>query len=157
MANEFEVKGLAELHKELEKLPTKIEKNATRGALRAGAKVFRDRAKELAPVKTGTLRDSIKIKTSARKGKAIKATVQAGSSDAYYAHMVEQGTIAHLIKPRSRKSLFIAGLFMEVVEHPGAGAHPFMRPAFDEKHKEAVQAMAAYLRKRIPKEIAKQQ
>jgi len=155
MATEFEITGLAELKKQLEQLPSKIEKNVTRGAMRAGAKVFQERAKELCPVgKTQDLKNSIKIKTSAKNGK-ISARVVAGDKKAYYVHMVEGGTIAHMINAGSGKSLFIAGLLRQIVDHPGAKKHPFMRPAFDQKQREALDAMAAYFRKRIPKEIKK--
>ena len=155
MATDIEITGLAELKKQLEKLPANIEKNITRGALRAGAKVFQDRAKELCPVgKTGNLKNSIKIKTSAKNGK-ISAQVVAGDKKAYYVHMVEGGTIAHMIAPKKSKSLFVAGLLRQLVDHPGAKRQPFMRPAFDEKQRESLDATAAYLKKRIPRELKK--
>ncbi len=69
--------------------------------------------------------------------------------------MVEYGTARNWIKPKNRKSLFVAGLLREAVDPPGAKKQPFMRPAIDGKASEAVDTMAAYMRDRIPKEIDK--
>lgn len=152
--SELNVKGLAELDKLLKELPAKVEGNIMRGAMRAGAKVFEDRAKQMVPVKSGQLRDSIKVSTRSKRGR-VSATVTAGGKKAFYAHMVEFGTARHFIKPKSRKSLFFAGMAKEVVDHPGATAKPFMRPALDGGQAEAVNAAADYIRKRLAKEAAK--
>ena len=69
--------------------------------------------------------------------------------------MVEFGTARHWIKPKNRKSLFFAGMAREVVDHPGARARPFLRPAFDSHAATAMEAMADYIRNRLPKEIRK--
>ena len=45
------------------------------------------------------------------------------------------------------------GLLREVVDHPGARPKPFMRPAFDGKAQAAIEAMAEYIRNRIPREF----
>ena len=154
MVSELHVSGLSELDKLLKELPAKIEGNIMRGAMRAGAKVFADRAKQMVPVKSGQLRDSIKVSTRSKRGR-VSATVRAGSKKAFYAHMVEFGTARHFIKPRKRKSLFFAGIAREVVDHPGASPKPFMRPALDGGQVEAVNAAADYIRKRLAKEAAK--
>ena len=154
MVSELHVSGLSELDKLLKELPAKIEGNIMRGAMRAGAKVFADRAKQMVPVKSGQLRDSIKVSTRSKRGR-VSATVRAGGKKAFYAHMVEFGTARHFIKPRKRKSLFFAGLAREVVDHPGASPKPFMRPALDGGQVEAVNAAADYIRKRLAKEAAK--
>ncbi len=150
---DIKVTGLAELQALLDELPARIEGNVVRGGLRAAAKVVEAEAKRLCPVgKTVDLRDSIRVSLRSKHGR-ISATVKAGSAKAYYAHMVEFGTARHWIKPRNRKSLFVAGLMREAVDHPGAKKEPFMRPAIDGKANDAIDAMAAYLRDRIPKEI----
>lgn len=177
-----QIHGLAELQRSLDQLPAKIEANVLRGALRAGANVIADEARRLVPVNTGQLRESIRVsvrpfpggklvatvKAGGRfkvyaSGKAIKGaaykTAGAGGKPAYhapfYAHFVEFGTARHWIKPKSRKSLFIAGLLKELVDHPGARPKPFMRPAFDTKARAAIEAMADYIRTRLPKEFKK--
>ncbi|MDC8446455.1 MAG: HK97 gp10 family phage protein [Nitrosomonas sp.] len=154
MATEVKIDGLVDLHKLLQELPAKIEGNVLRGGVRAGTKVFLDRAKSLVPVNSGKLRDSIKIRTRSRKG-VVSASLVAGGGKAFYGHMVEFGTAQHFIKPKNRKSLFFAGLLREVVDHPGAQSKPFMRPAFDGGSTEAVNAMAEYIRQRLPKEFKK--
>ena len=149
-----EIGGLAELDRMLKELPAKIEANILRGALRASQKPILEEARAHINNRTGKLSKSLRIKTRSRKGK-VSATLVAGSKDAYYAHMVEFGTAQHLIKPKTAKSLFFAGLFGTVVEHPGAGPVPFMRPAFDNKSAEALDAFREYVATRLPKEMKK--
>lgn len=167
MAN-VTVTGLAELHKVLQELPVKIERNVMRGALRAGAKVIEEEAERLCPVappnmtavklgaRAGELKRSIRVSVRVRsKAGWINAQIKAGNRVAWYAHLVEFGTARHWIKPKNRKSLFLAGVFKELIDHPGARAKPFMRPAFDAKSRAAIDAMADYIRTRLPKEIKK--
>jgi HK97 gp10 family phage protein len=153
---DVEIKGLAELHKLLQELPAKVEANVMRGGLRAAGKVIEEEAKRLAPVDRGDLRDSIRasVRIQRRKG-LVEGTVKAGGKKAWYARLVEFGTAAHLIRPKNRKSLFFAALAREEVSHPGAQKKPFMRPAFDSKAREAIKAMADYIRVRLPKELKK--
>ncbi len=155
MSEEIKIEGLAELQSLLDELPARIEGNMVRGGLRVAAQVVAAEAKRLCPVgKTGALKDSIHVSMRAKHGH-ISATIKAGGSKAFYAHLVEYGTARHWIKPKNRKSLFVAGLMREAVDHPGAKKQPFMRPAIDGKATDAIQAMADYLRDRIPKEIDK--
>jgi HK97 gp10 family phage protein len=146
-----DIKGLRELQQALDQLPEKLERNIMRGAMRAGAKVFLDEAKQHVPVASGDLRDSLRISTSV-KGGVVKAAVKAGNAKAWYARLVEFGTAAHFIKPKNRKSLFLAGLFREVVNHPGAQKKPFMRVALDAGWVAAANAVADYIRKRLTKQ-----
>ena len=97
------ISGLKELDAALQDLPAKIEKNVLRGAMRAGAKVMLDAARQQVPVKTGALRDSLTLKSGYQRGR-VTGTVRAGNSKAYYAHMVELGTARHLLaRPRRRE------------------------------------------------------
>lgn len=166
MASSVEIKGLAELHKTLQELPAKIERNVLRGGLRAGVKVMEAEAERLCPeglptmdsvkrgARQGELKRSIRVTMRASKS-TVRATLKAGNKVAWYAHLVEFGTARHWIKPKNRKSLFVAGLFKEVIDHPGARPKPFMRPAFDGKWRQAIDAMADYIRTRLPKELGK--
>lgn len=167
MASSVEIKGLAELHKTLQELPAKIERNVLRGGLRAGAQVMEAEAERLCPeglptldsvkrgARIGELKRSIRVSMRANKSGVVRAQLKAGNKVAWYAHLVEFGTARHWIKPKSRKSLFIAGLFKEAIDHPGARPKPFMRPAFDGKWRQAIDAMADYIRTRLPKELRK--
>jgi HK97 gp10 family phage protein len=168
--SEIRMSGLADLQKILDELPAKIEANVLRGGLRAGAKVIEEEAKRLVPIgeprvtrtkggeptlhRPGELRKSIRVSMRSKKG-IVQAMVKAGNKDAWYAHLVEFGTARHWIKPKNRKSLVLAGLMRELVDHPGARPKPFMRPAFDAKAQAAIQAMADYMNKRLPKELRK--
>lgn len=155
MSEEVKVTGLAGLQALLDELPARIEANVVRGGLRAAAKVVALEAKRLCPVgKTGALRDSIHVSMRSKHGH-LSATIKAGGGKVFYAAMVEYGTARHWIKPKNRKSLFVAGLMKEAVDHPGAKKAPFMRPAIDGKALGAIQTLADYLRERIPKEIDK--
>jgi HK97 gp10 family phage protein len=172
MANSANVQidGLKELYALLQDLPTKVEKNVMRGALRRGQTVFRDAAKALITDRTGALSKSVRIrfKTKSEKRGWIRSHLIAGSKDAYYAHIVEFGSASYYtgkgktvgkpytIKGKNGRALLIAGGNpVSSVTHPGARPKPFMRPAFDANNQRAINETAAYIRDRLPKEIKK--
>lgn len=156
------IKGLAELEKALAELPDKLERNVVRGGLRAAAKVVADEAMRNVPVHRAELRDTIRFDVNKDKLLGLVAHVRAGPRKAtkrkpadkrgWYAHMVEQGTKAHIIRAKKGKTLAIGGGLLKQVDHPGATAKPFMRPAFDSKAAAAVLAFGAYVKKRLTKE-----
>ncbi|MDE2466756.1 MAG: HK97 gp10 family phage protein [Alphaproteobacteria bacterium] len=162
---DIRIEGLEGLQNLLDQFPARMEANVVRGGLRAAAKVIRDEARRRCPVgdpatlpkghEPGALRDSIRVSVSSRHGKITASIKAGGKGNVYYAPMVEYGTARHLIKPKNRKSLFIAGLFKELVEHPGATKKPFMRPALDAKCSEAADAIATYIRKRLADLVGK--
>lgn len=166
---EIEVKGLAELKKQLDALPVNIERNVMRGALRAGGNVLKKDAQSRVPTRTGALKNSIKVRFAWRSQRYgwLRVHVTAGSKEAWYGHLIEYGTASYYsgsgstvggpyeIRPSGAKSLFFAGLFREQITHPGIRPQPFMRPAFDASAQAAIDAFADYVRKRLPKEIAK--
>jgi HK97 gp10 family phage protein len=149
------VKGLTDLQKALDTLPAKIEANIMRSALRAGAKLIGAEAKRNVPQRTGRLASSIKIGSRNVKGKGVQAYVRAGKNrpkdyvHGYYAHMVESGTAAHVIKAPPGAKLNVGGFFYSSVMHPGFQARPYMRPAIDSQQAVAIEAVAAYIRKRL--------
>ena len=144
----IEIQGLAELYAQLEGMSEKMQKNIMRGAVRAAAKVIQEAAKARAPVlqepderrAAGALRDSIRLMSTRTKGEVIEGGVAAGAHrgdvmtaeggqgkykfSPFYALMVEKGT-------------------------KNMAAHPFMRPAADEKSGEAIEAMKEYIAGRI--------
>jgi HK97 gp10 family phage protein len=166
-----QVKGLKELADFMHQLPDKLQKNVMRGALRAGAKVIEAQAIANVPVDKGDLKKSIRVSTRSRRGE-ITASVK---TDLYYAKFVEFGTSAHWIRIRedaqparmtrrgsrkislktlnkamARGSLRIGEHFVgAAVAHPGATAHPFLRPALDTKATEAVVAVGSYIQARL--------
>ena len=77
---------------------------------------------------TGALSNSITSKHN-----ALKATVTVGKD---YGVFVEEGTRAHIIKPKNKSFLrfYIGGnpVFAKKVNHPGTKAKPFLEPALKE-------------------------
>lgn len=92
--SEIQVNGLAELDAQLKALPTKIEVNVLRGAIRAGQRILQQRAQALVPVQSGALRKSIKVRTNAKAARrgVVRADLVAGGKTAWYAHLVEFGS-----------------------------------------------------------------
>lgn len=150
---EFKIKGAEELREALSRLPWKMEVRILRGAVRAATKPVLEEAKANAPVRKGALRDSLRISTKSKRGQ-VRARVIAGDNKkggVYYATMIEGGTKPHTIKASVKKSLRIGGVFAQSVKHPGTKARPFMGPAIKEKAQAALEAAAAYIRKRLDK------
>lgn len=164
--SEIQIKGLAELQRALDQLPAKIEANIMRGAVRAGAKVLQQEARQLAPVgppsaenarvyggREGLLRDSIRISVRLKRGQVFARIVAGGKiksgANVYYAHMVEHGTAAHIIKAPPGAALNVRGSLYKSVMHPGARKQPFMRPALDTRAQAAVEAAREYIRARL--------
>lgn len=65
--NEVKVEGLKELNDRLTQLPNKLAKKVINKAMRAGARIIRDRAKALAPVRTGAIKRNIGVKRGQRR------------------------------------------------------------------------------------------
>lgn len=163
------VTGLSELQKFLDELPAKMEANIMRSAMRAGAKVILTEARAKVPVAApsgenarlygayaGALRDSLRITTSLKAG-TVKAVVRAGNNKkdqpVFYAHFVEFGTAAHRIMPQHAKALFFGGHPMaQGVNHPGAVAKPYMRPAMYSQATAALVAVGEKVKARLTKQ-----
>ncbi|WP_342617230.1 HK97-gp10 family putative phage morphogenesis protein [Rhodoferax sp. GW822-FHT02A01] len=168
-SNDIVISGLAELQAQLDQFAPQLEAKVLRGALKAGQMVaaskIRDKAPEAPPndvnarlygAKFGSLKASVRVSTRARNGKVV-SKVTVGDKVAYYAHMVEFGTAAHLIMAKKGRALTFGGRDYSFLMHPGAKAHPFVRPVFDveaNQNSEELQAVVTYLRTRIDKEIA---
>ena len=138
-----EITGMRDLQKALRQFPKNVQKNICVGANRAAAAAIAKSAKQKAPVRSGVLKRSIKVKKQRTKNKNIvRHAVQAGGKvkwrakgekhegDAYYAVFVEFGTSK-------------------------MAPEPFMRPAFEEQGPEAIKHYKDYAASRIDKEIKK--
>ncbi len=146
------VKGLAELQKFLDQLPIKMEKNIMRGAMRAGMKVVQPRAQSRIRSQSGKLAAGLKIKTRAL-GKMVMSRLVATGPHAFIAKFIEFGTAAHIIKGRNGGWLqLFGGIIRKSVDHPGARANPFFRPALDESKGAALLAIGEYVKKRLTKQ-----
>lgn len=138
MANSarMDVQGLADVERALDNLRKSVGRSVLRRSLRKAAAPMRDRAKELAPVDDGDLRDSIIIggmlnksqrskhrKLTADERSAIELFVGPSyklGAGGRHGHLVEFGTEPHIV----------GGVFAGA-QHPGTAPQPFMRPAFD--------------------------
>ena len=159
MSSGAQFKGLAELKSALAQLPVKVENNILRGSLRAGMKVVALEAKGQVNEVSGALADSVRFgcKVDLQGGKLVgfvraggrgkKGSAKGGKNPAFYAHMVERGTAAHIIKVRPPGKALAVGVAQ--VEHPGARKKPFLRPAMDTQGHAAVEALRDYVRQRL--------
>jgi HK97 gp10 family phage protein len=144
------ITGGEDLIAALREFPAKMEIDVMAKSLREGAKVVQAAVIANTPKDSGDLRASVRIRRRTRKKSGyINLHVIVGNKEAWYAHLVEFGTKAHEIKPKKRKSLFLAGLLREIVFHPGAKPNAFMRRSFDETSGKAVQEIANATRKKI--------
>lgn len=131
--------GGAELERRLKALPGKIAKKLIRRALRSGAKIILAQAKANAPVDTGALKKSLKVRAAKRRGRgSVGVTVSTAEGDfkgdQFYASFIEYG---HKRGKRPGKGATDA--------REEVPARPFMRPAFDEKKQEAVNVISSTL------------
>lgn len=156
------VSGLMELDKALGYLPKATARNVLRRTLDKAAQPIVERARQLAPVRTGTLRDSITASTRVKN--------KTGSSE--YAAAMKAG----LGKDAARSALLAArrankgqGSFAETYVGPARGkgviryAHivefgsndtapqPYMRPAWDATKDQALSIIKAELGNEIIK------
>jgi HK97 gp10 family phage protein len=165
MADTVQIMGLKQLADNLKKIGKLAEGNAAIAMASAGASVFKKAAKKDVPEKTGKLKENIIIKQiskgphvlyvttirPAKKGKAGKK-----GTGVRYAHLVEFGTKAHPEPKKGKKlkgPMFIdnSGKLYWNVIHPGAKPRPFMRPAFENNHSEALTKMTKVYNKILEK------
>ena len=164
---ELRVEGLEELHRALAALPTNIEKNIMSGAIRAGLNVLKKRAQANVPINQGVLKKSIKVSVSTKFGR-VKGKLKAGNNFAWYAHIVEFGSgsfysgvgtksrrAPYIIKAKEGGGLFFNGVIREQVIHPGIRPSAYMRRSLDAGIDEPLSEVAAYVRKRLDREISR--
>lgn len=119
---EFRVRldGLAEARAAFGKLgsPASLQKAVAETVLAVHA-----RAVHAAPVDTGALRSSLRMKVGALSGEVW--------TDSPYGAHVEFGTAAHVITPTSKRALWWPGAAhpVRMVHHPGTRPQPFLLPA----------------------------
>ena len=122
---------LTKLTVSLKKLSDEAENNVNKAIKDSAFNIQRSAMSNLAgngSVKTGHLRRSISVDMG-----NLEATIH--TSNVKYAVMVEKGTKAHIIKPKSKKALYWKGASHPVkqVNHPGSKAKPYLIPAFEKE------------------------
>lgn len=147
---EVSVTGLAELQEFLDQVPAKLEANVMMGALRSGAEEIKPVAQANVHSVSGLLAGGLKIGTKI-EGNTVTASLYVTGKHAFLAKWIEFGTAAHNISAKSG-ALFFGGMFAKSVNHPGARARPFLRPAMDEQAGAAVVAAADYMKGKLTKE-----
>ena len=115
----------------IDDMPNVLKRKYLTKAAKAGAQVQLDMMRDLCPVATGNLRDSL-IMSVARESNADEVVVRTGPDKkmGYIAHFIEFGTGAHEIRADAKSMLASEfDVFGKTVSHPGIKARPFMRPA----------------------------
>lgn len=156
------VTGFQQLRINIEILERKIGRGAMRVALTKASRLVVADAKRRVPVRTGTLKKSLraKVKTYVRRGtvvaiigpsRSVSAQVDFGSDKGIetlrpskYSHLVEFGTATKGVR-------YNPGIARE----PGNSPKPFLRPALESTKEAARAKYAAELRPAIQQEAAK--
>ena len=162
--------GLNELKAKLAALPSGIQNNIMRSAVRQGANVVKDAAKENFPGSddgpeslTGALKASIRV--SPGKGSQTLAvayvmagtltpaqTKKFGADSAFYALWVEKGHINRKMNDALRGSqAFKRG--QRATSTSNTPPHPFMRPALDNNISAVIDAMTQTISSKLPDEV----
>ena len=131
MVADMKVAGRREIGRRLRALPAAVRVPVQK-AVTDGAGEIARMQRNLAPVKSGKLRDSAstsrlpgrrrrRTRSRAADGttREFEALVTAGNAEVRYAHLVEYGTAPHE-----------AGGQMEGARHPGTAAQPFFWPGY---------------------------
>ena len=159
------ITGIRASNEALRQLEFAARRRVVSAAIRAGASVVQDAARQRAPVGlTGNLRrqlrTSVKMDRSTGTvsatiaGRATKANKAKGQV-AWYTRLVIGGTKPHMIRPVLAGGLSIGDGVYGSALHPGAKPNPFMEQAADSVAAAAVQAFDARFFEKMEEEIAR--
>ena len=127
----------------LEKLDANtVEKLAT-AALVSGALLIANKAKELAPIRTGTLRRSIHV------GGHTELTPDYGDG-AGYEDLGEPGSLRAIVGTNLEYAPY-----QEYGTSRGVPAHPYMKPAMDTERDNVLKEIGAAFEELVAKEVGK--
>lgn len=162
------VRGKSDVRSFIAGLPDEIERKLLMGAARRAGVVVADEAKMLA--RADVVADNIIVRAKREPGRVIVKISVKGQWPNSVGNWLEWGTAPHFIRvddsvregrsvrrinelgnqPGSSHSLVINGKFVgDTVFHPGAQAHPFLRPALDHKERDAISAAQSYINARV--------
>lgn len=133
---DIRILGDKELERKFASLAVKIQKKLAKAAIGVAIKEVLKRAKQLVPVKSGALRDSLHIKSLKGRGKIIGYRVSTGSRE----------TLGIDAKDKY--------FFPAAVEfgHGNVSAKPFIRPAIDSQKSRLLGIIASELGGKIEEE-----
>lgn len=142
----------------LRQLPATVARRVAGNALRSGARIIRDKAKQNVPVQTGDLKKAIRVLTG-RGRNAENRIVHVGvfGKESPLAHIVEFGTtpVRKAKKAGGYMYFVIDGKLMRKKEVRGVKARPFLRPAADAMAREVIDAIGAEIAASIEREGAR--
>jgi HK97 gp10 family phage protein len=153
VSSKYTIDGADSIQKVLQQLPVDLQKKALDNAMRAGAKIIADEAKNQAESKgigDGGFAESITVvKPTSAQGHGAETVIVIALKKAYsrLAHIFEYGT-----GPRYRKSKSSSDSDGDASGGGYTGqiiAKPFMRPALDIKGSEAIKTIAGQLQQNI--------
>lgn len=139
MTATVKLQGFAELAAKLKELPQNISKNALRAGVSAGAVVIKNEAKRSVPVDTGTLKRAIYHKQAREQSNQYKQVFIVG---------VKSGKRYQKVGKKQRNFDAFYWRFIEFGTR-FISARPFLRPAFEKKKFEAIEAIKNKLKQRI--------
>jgi hypothetical protein len=152
---------LTDFDRFLDTLPGRMVRSIIKGGMLEMANVVADEARALAPKESGEMANAIEAVVTV-SGTEVRSKVRLTGMNAMKGIWAEFSTAAHVInksgpgstskkgaKP-GKGSLVINGQFAgPTVNHPGARAKPFMRPAADIAMDRALAAGAGHIRSSI--------
>lgn len=158
---EFPIVGAEKLRKQLAALGPRIAKKVIRQSLRQAGKIVQTEAKSNAPVDTGRLRKSIRVRAFKRSRKErIGINVQTNSTNnvfkgkTFYGGFLEygfrRGKRSNEIKRAQKNGRTLAGDLRQQVP-----SRPFMKPAFESKKEQAGKMAVDLLRAGVEREASR--
>jgi HK97 gp10 family phage protein len=104
MELKYSFAGDKELEKKLKGISRRAKGQALRTAAKAGAEMIVEEAKRLAPVDTGTMRDSIRSVFGKRTSDSVTVEIGHGKKG-WYGRFVEEGTSKMAARPHLRPAM----------------------------------------------------
>jgi HK97 gp10 family phage protein len=142
----YKMEGLAELQAKLSTLPKRLARKVLRPALQDAGAIIQQEAGVQAPRATGKLTTHIVNEVILHSD--LSGEIHVGpAKDAFYGLFSELGTAPHEeASPKGTKPY----------THPGEPAHPWLRPAFETKGPEALEALAQNIRDGLAEVVREQ-
>lgn len=154
-----EVKGLQETFRKLAALGSNIQKKASVDMTRAAASTLARAVRKNCPVRTGTLKKSIRsirILKSASSTIIYRVGFTSGRNAKYngwYAQLAEFGALPHTIPKRGEQVPMRVGdtIFMGPIQHPGAQPTRFVTRSFEETYPSSIAKASRAFEKALTK------
>jgi HK97 gp10 family phage protein len=150
---EMKIEGLKQLDNALKKLPLELQKKFLRAAVATSSNVIRKEVLARAPVRTGKLKNNVYRAYSKDKSDSGKATYVVGvrmGRKTRYKNNAKNRRLGRTGQTYQKDGEAFYWKFIEFGTKNFA-AQPFIRPAFEAKKTEAINAIKLSLQKSIKK------